>query len=262
MDRLAYYVRTWLRLSLSSFQVALVSRLGALLFTVAKFLRFGFFVMIVVFIVTRTETLAGYTLTQSLIFFLTYNIIDTTAQLLFRDVYRFREKIVSGDFDLTLIKPISSLFIVLMGGADPLDLVVLLPYLVVLVYLLTLVPFALYSFLAYLLLIINSFLIASSFHIAVLALGILTTEIDHAIMIYRDVTSMARFPVDIYKEPLKGFITFVIPVGIMMTFPPKALFGLLTPTMLFISCVIGIVLFYGSLQFWQYSLRRYTSASS
>jgi len=42
------------------------------------------------------------------------------AQLLFRDVYRFRPKVVSGDFDLILVKPINPLFRVLLGGADPL----------------------------------------------------------------------------------------------------------------------------------------------
>ena len=93
-------------------------------------------------------------------------------------------------------------------------------------------------------------------------MGIITTEIDHTIMIYRDVTSMARFPVDIYSEPLRGFITFVIPVGVMMTFPPKALFGLLHPSMIFVSMMIGISMLVISITFWRYSLSKYSSASS
>lgn len=111
-------------------------------------------------------------------------------------------------------------------------------------------------------LVLNGFLIAAAFHILVLALGIITTEIDHAIMIYRDITGMARFPVDIYKEPLRGLITFIIPIGVMMTFPAKALFGLLTPMFIIISFTIGLIFFYLSIMLWNYALSQYASASS
>ena len=81
-------------------------------------------------------------------------------------------------------------------------------------------------------------------------------------MIYRDVTSMARFSTDIYKQPLRDLITFIIPVGVMMTFPAKALFGLLNLQMLIIATVIGIVTFGLSLISWHYALTKYTSSSS
>lgn len=256
------YFSIWVRLTVSSFQTAFISRLSAFIFTLGKTLRFVFFALIVVLVVTRTQTLAGYTLNQSLIFFLTYNVIDTLTQLLFRDVYRFRPKIVSGDFDLTLVKPVSPLFTVLLGGADPLDLFMLIPYLGLLVFFISQVSFTFVSLIAYLVLAINALIIATAFHILVLALGIITTEIDHAIMIYRDVTSMARFPVDIYGEPLRGLITFIIPIGIMMTFPPKALFSLLSPAFLIISLAIGLLFVYVSFRLWRYALIQYASASS
>lgn len=257
-----YYFRIWLRLTLSSFQTAFVSRMGAFLFTFSKLLRFTFSLLIVVLVVSKTKTLAGYTLDQAIIFFLTYNVIDNLTQLFFRDVYRFRQKVVSGDFDLILIKPTSPLFRVLLGGADPLDLLVTIPYIGLLVIFLLKIPLYLSGLFGFAILVVNSFLIAAAFHIAVLALGILTTEIDHAIMIYRDITSMARFPVDIYQEPLRALITFVIPIGIMMTFPPKALFGLLSFPLLIVATIIGIGVFFLSLKLWNSALRQYTSASS
>jgi ABC-2 type transport system permease protein len=81
-------------------------------------------------------------------------------------------------------------------------------------------------------------------------------------MIYRDIASMARFPIDIYREPLRGFITFIVPVGIMMTFPPKALFGLLTLPFVGLSVLIGIGALGTSVFLWRFALTRYTSASS
>ncbi len=259
---LVFYLRIWIRLTSSAFQIAFVSRFGALLFTTAKLLRFIFFLLIVVLIVSHTKTLAGYTLNQSLVFFLTYNVIDTLTQSLFRDVYRFRQHIISGYFDYILLKPMDPLFKILFGGADPMDLIVLLPYLGLLVYFITQIFWSMVSLTSFLILIINAFMISTAFHICVLALGIITTEVDHTIMIYRDIASMARFPVDIYREPLRAIITFVIPIGIMMTFPPKALFGLLSPVYIVVSLVVGIVFIYLSLKFWRFALTQYTSASS
>lgn len=262
MKEVIFYLRIWGRLTLSSFQSAIVAAVGAWLFILGKALRFIFFLLMVILIVTKTNTLVGYSLDQSLVFFLTYNIIDTLTQLLFRDVYRFRPRIVSGDFDLILVKPMSPLFRVLLGGADPLDVVMLVPYIGLLLFFVGRIHFAVPQLLVYLILLVNAFIISAAFHIFVLGLGIVTTEIDHAIMIYRDVTSMARFPVDIYREPLRGFITFIIPVGVMMTFPPKALFGLLSPALLVLATAIGVTMFYLSLRFWRYALSQYTSASS
>ncbi len=256
------YWKIWLRLTASAFQVALISRFGAILFTLGKILRFIFFLMVLYMIVTKTNTLAGYTLTQTFVFYLTFNLIDTLTQLLFRDVYRFRFLIVSGDFDLILIKPINPLFRILLGGADPMDLLISIPYIILLIIFLLKVKFTFIALLTYVLLIVNGMFISTAFHIFVLALGILTTEIDHVIMIYRDISEMVRFPLDIYREPLRGLITFVIPVGIMMSFPPKALFGSLSVPLILIAFVIGILFLILSYRLWRFALSKYTSASS
>src|SRR3989338_7177021 len=153
-----HYFRVWLRFTLGAFQIAFVSRMGAFLFTFAKILRFTFFMLIVVLVVTRTQTLAGYTLNQSLIFFLTYNVVDTLTQLLFRDVYRFRQHIISGYFDYILIKHINPLFKILFGGADPLDLIVLVPYVGLLILFITQLSVTVVTFVSFMLLLINAFL--------------------------------------------------------------------------------------------------------
>jgi ABC-2 type transport system permease protein len=114
----------------------------------------------------------------------------------------------------------------------------------------------------YILLVLNGLIIAAAFHILALTLAITTTEIDHSIMIYRDLMSLGRFPVDIYKEPLKGIITYVIPVGIMMTFPAKALLGLLSWWGILLSFILGLFLIILSLKAWEKALTKYSSASS
>lgn len=236
------------------------ARMGVILFTLGKIIRFLFLLFLIYIVFSKTKLVKGYSLNQMIIFYLTFNIIDSTAQLLFREVYRFRPQVVSGSFDLTLLKPHHPFLRVLVGGVDFLDLILLLPYILLTIFFINSLPsFQLLSSIFYLLLIINSLLIATSFHIMVLALAILTTEVDHTIMIYRDMTGLGRFPIEIYKEPLRGIFTFIIPVGVMMTFPARALFNLLSWQFILLAFVISSVMLVGSLKLWDLALKKYQS---
>jgi ABC-2 type transport system permease protein len=257
------YIKVWIILSVSSFQSFFVSRFGAVLFLIGKIMRFAFYLGFLALLAGKTRLLSGYSLWEILFFYLTFNLIDAATQMLFRDVYRFRQLILNGNFDLILVKPVNALFRSLFGGPDFLDFITLFPFFIALVYTAYRIPtITTAGILAYLILMGNSFLIAVSFHVFVLALAILTTEIDHTIMIYRDFTGMGKIPIDIYGEPLRSFVTFVVPVGVMMTFPVKALLGLLSIPGIIIALIIGLSFFSASILFWKYALARYTSASS
>ena len=249
-------------MSKNSFLVMLTQKKIFALFLFGKILRFGFFAAFLFFLVRGADSLAGYSINQTMFFFLTFNVIDISAQFLFREVYRFRPLIISGDLDLVLVKPMNTLFRVLMGGADFMDLVTIPPLLFAVVYLGGLLNPSMLQVTYYVLLIINGLLIAAAFHIAVLSLGIITLEIDHTIMIYRDLTNLGRLPVDIYRQPLRGVLTYLIPVGVMITLPGKALMGLVTPFGVLASFALGLVVIFASLKFWKFALTRYTSASS
>lgn len=257
------YLTVWWLMTTNYFQTAFANRGGALLFILGKMIRFVFFFLLLVIVVEKTKNLAGYNLIQVIFFFLTFNLVDTAAQFLFREVYRFRPLVVSGDLDLVLVKPINPLLRVLLGGADPLDFVTLIPLTALLVWFGTqLGNVSIFSVLLYFLLVLNALVIATAFHIAVLALGILTTAVDHTIMIYRDLTSMGRIPVDFYNQFIRSLLVFVIPIGVMMTIPAKAFMGLLSIHMILYSFAAGLVLFWASLCLWKWALTRYSSASS
>jgi ABC-2 type transport system permease protein len=81
-------------------------------------------------------------------------------------------------------------------------------------------------------------------------------------MIYRDLTSMGRVPIDIYREPMRTILTFVIPVGVMMTVPAKAFLGLLSPWVVIISFILGVLFFFICFRIWKVALTKYASASS
>lgn len=233
-----------------------------LIFFVAKVLRFSFFLGFLFFLLKGTRTLAGYDQSQVIFFFLTFNVVDVFAQFLFREVYRFRPLVVSGDLDLILAKPFNPLFRVLLGGADIIDLTTIIPLLLAVFFAGRLLSPNPAQVGLYIVLVVVGITIAMAFHIAVLALGIITLEIDHTILVYRDLKNLGRLPVDIYKQPLQGFLTYLIPVGIMVTFPAKALMGLLTPTGAVTCLAFAAGSLYLALKFWSFALTKYTSASS
>jgi ABC-2 type transport system permease protein len=262
LSRPFYYLRIWLLMSKNAILVMRSQKLLFFIFLLGKFLRFIFFVSFLFFIVTGSKRLVGYDANQVIFFFITFVLVDTIAQFLFREVYRFRPLVVSGDFDLILIKPISPLFRVLLGGMDIIDLATIPPLILAVYYVgRALHPQPIFVF-YYLLLVANALLIATSFHIAVLAFGVITLEINNTIMIYRDLTSMGRFPIDIYREPLRSVLTYVVPVGLMMTYPAKALMGVVSLKGVILSFALGLFVFFLSLRFWNFALRKYTSASS
>ena len=233
-------------MSKNAFISMLANRLGASVFMFGKLLRFGFFLVFIIFLLKGTNTLAGYNLNQTLFFFLTFNLIDVVTQFLYREVYRFRPLVVSGSFDLVLTKPVNVLFRSLMGGADILDFMTIPPLILAIYFLGRSLNPTTVQVLLYLFLLINGLVIATAFHIAVLSLGIITLEIDHTIMIYRDLTNLS----------------YLIPVGIMITLPAKALMGLVSPGGIVVSFVLGVVSLFLALRYWNFALTKYSSASS
>ncbi|MBI2600723.1 ABC-2 family transporter protein [Candidatus Daviesbacteria bacterium] len=257
------YFKVWLIFAINSFQTQLNLRWTMLVFLIGKMIRFAMFAFFVFILLSNTKALAGYNLNETLLFYLSFNLVDMLSQLIFREVYRFRYAVVTGTFDFYLIKPYNPLFRALTSGPDLIDLVTLVPLLGAIVYLFNQLPqITALSIFVYIFLIFTALIIATSFHILVLSLAILTTEIDSAILMYRDIAGMGRFPVDIYKEPFRSVLTFLIPVGIMMSFPVKAVLGILSVTNIAYSLIFSITLFYFSLLVWNFALRRYSSASS
>jgi ABC-2 type transport system permease protein len=258
----AHYFRVWLLMSRNSFMGYIMQKKLFFLFFAGKVIRFFLFLVFLIFLVRGAGRLLDYDTTQVVFFFLTFNLIDVVSQFFFREVYRFRSLLVSGDFDLILVKPYNALFRVLMGGADIIDLVTIPPLTVALIWVGTALNPTFLQAIVYLALVINGLLIATAFHIFVLAMAIVTLEIDHSIMIYRDITGLGRFPVDIYKEPVRSVLTYFIPVGIMITLPAKYLVGTVSFKFVVFSFIFGAFLFYLSKKIWSLSIKKYTSASS
>lgn len=243
----------------NSMRTTTQGRLGVVVFTIGKIIRFAFLFTLLSFIFSKTRVLKGYSIQQAALFYMIFNLIDTISQILFREVYRFRSLVVNGSLDTILLKPYHPFLRILVGGVDILDVILLVPYIAITIIIASgIVPIGHNIFLFFVLLI-NAIWIATSFHILVLALGILTTEVDHTILIYRDLTSLGRFPMAIYQEPIRTIFTFIIPIGIMTSFPSQALLGMLSWDKFLISFILSSILFIVAMTTWNFALKQYQS---
>jgi ABC-2 type transport system permease protein len=242
-----------------SFKGILQQPFSLVVFFIGKFLRFGMYFFFLYYLVSNTKLLAGYTLNQTIIFFLTFNLIDTTTQLLFREVYRFKPFLVAGELDTVLVKPYHPFLRILTGGIDLMDAVLLIPYCVLLSYFIHKTSPAIGNIGMFIFFIVNSLIIGAAFHITILAIGVLIIEVDNAISIYRDFGRLTMVPVDIYREPLRFIITFIIPIGLMMSIPVKVLFGMTSLPVILISFIISLSSLFCALLLWNSALKKYQS---
>lgn len=256
------YLKVWLILTGDSFQTIIASRFGMLVFLIGKLSRFGLYLAFVYFLFSGVKSILVYDRYQTLFFLMTFTLMGSIGQMLYREVYRFHAKIISGEFDFDLVRPISPLLRNVGGGFDLMDLLTMPVLIYALVFAMVHLPFDGQRLLLYLFLMINGLLIMTAIHIGLAGLGIITSEIDHLMMVYRDIETMGRFPVDIYSEPIKTTLLFIIPIGLMFTIPAKAYLGILSWPFLVTAFVAGVGSIFLAGWFWQFAVRKYSSASS
>jgi ABC-2 type transport system permease protein len=258
------YFRLWVRMAMMSLQAQLTYPLGSVGFLLGKLIRLLFFIGFVAATFDHTSTLAGYSLVEMALFFLTFNLVDMTAQIFFRGIYAARRVVNDGDFDFYLVQPCSPLFRMTLITVDFLDILTIVPVLIMMGMVFSRLPegLGLGRYFLYFLLTANGVGIALAFHVVVAALAVRTQELENTIWIYRDVMFMGKFPADIYGGPARWVLTFVLPIAVMCTFPAKALLGLLSPAWTAYALALCALSLAASGWYWLDSVKQYTSSSS
>lgn len=258
------YVRIWSITATNALQETFINRWSNILFFSGKAIRFTMSLVVLFLIKNNVKEFAQYTTDQIVVFFLTYQIIDTLAQVFYRGVYMFSNQVRTGEFDFLLMKPINPLFRALTGSPDINDTFFLIPTLVSSIIIIRSldVHITFSSLVTYIALLVNSFLIVTALHIFVLVVGILTTEVDGIIWMYRDLIRLGQFPVSVYLEPLRFILFFVVPIGTMITIPAEILIHAQPTHTILVSVLIGVGFFLVSLRAWRWALKQYSSASS
>ncbi|MCX4240874.1 ABC transporter permease [Paraliomyxa miuraensis] len=100
--------------------------------------------------------------------------------------------------------------------------------------------------------------------LAVLALSLAfaALELQNLAYLMEAMLDFARWPISVFRGPLRALFTFVVPFAIMTSYPPMALLGRLDASAAVGALVTAVVLAGLARATWQRALRGYTSASS
>ena len=169
----------------------------------------------------------------------------------------------SGKLDFTLLRPIDVQFQASLRYWRPLALIDLAMGLVVLVIATAQLEETLTFPLVTQFLITLFFAIATLYAILLAFAGLVFWSPGFLFTwIFDALFQLARYPVDLYPGWLRLILTWVIPVGVITTFPAQALTGTLTTGMMITGIGLSLGFVTGASILFRTGLRRYASASS
>lgn len=105
-------------------------------------------------------------------------------------------------------------------------------------------------------------LVLYSIWILVISLAFFVVRVDNLSYLFQSIFDAARWPITVFRGPIRFVFTFVLPLAVMTTYPAMALLGTLE-LRVFAASTSGAVAFaVFARQVWKQAIRRYTSASS
>lgn len=174
------------------------------------------------------------------------------------------EDIRTGALDYTLLRPVNALVSCLVADFQPWNLVESLVGVALLVVAATAAhvtpgPLDLAMFV----LVLGSGIAALyALSVLILSLAFRALQLQNLAYVLESLLDFGRWPISVFRGPLRAVFTFVIPFAIMTSYPPMALLGLLEPSAAVAAMAtaagLGMVAGYA----WRRALGGYTSASS
>jgi ABC-2 type transport system permease protein len=174
------------------------------------------------------------------------------------------DQIRQGTLDFVLLKPADAQFLVSTAKFEPwkvLDGVAAMAIFAWAFHLLGRVPSPLHV-LASLGLLACATLVLYSIWILVISAAFWVVRLDNLAYLFNSVFDFARWPVSVFRGALRIVFTFVIPLGIMTTYPAEALLGTLSLQTALLSVAGALAFAAISRGVWTRAIGRYTSASS
>jgi ABC-2 type transport system permease protein len=101
-----------------------------------------------------------------------------------------------------------------------------------------------------------------SLWLVVISLAFWFVRVDNLSYLFTAIFDAARWPVSVFRGWVRVLLTFVIPVGLMTTFPAMALLGTLSGQNVLVALALALAFLAGSRFIWTRAVRHYASASS
>jgi ABC-2 type transport system permease protein len=259
------YLRLLRLFASTELQYSLAYRVNLALEIVSMLVVAGTSVAAVLILFSYTTVMNGWTLGQMVVLLGVYYTVQGVEELVMQPSFqRFMEHVREGTLDFILIKPVSSQFMVSFRHFQTVQtLQVLLGLGVAVAGVAQLTgTITLASAVAFAVTLACGFVLIYALLLVLSTLAFWFVRVDNLLAIFWAFIDAGRFPVDIYPGWLRLTMSTVIPVGIAVTVPAKAIAGLVDPATVAAVVAAAIIAFTVSRLFWRRGLRAYTGASA
>jgi ABC-2 type transport system permease protein len=207
----------------------------------------------------------GWTLPQMVVLLGVFYAVQGVEELVFQPSFqRFMEHVRQGTLDFVLLKPVSSQFMVSFRHFQTVQTIQALTGVAI-----TFVGVAqlseaitLTSALSFALTLACGFVLVYTLLLVLSTLAFWFVRVDNILALFWAFLDAGRFPIDIYPGWLRLTMSTVVPVGIAVTVPAKAIVGLVDGQTLVLMVGATLVAWTLSRAFWKRGLRAYTGASA
>lgn len=223
-------------------------------------------VLTVNFIFSKVNEIAGWQKSELFLLMGTYYIVwGIFFGLFIQNLSRINKYINRGELDLFLTKPVNSQFYASTRVTIDFGEAATLVTGIYLVFLslgqLNIHP-SLISAGVYILLILNSVVLAYSLWFITVTFSFWVGRLPELHEAFISMFAFNKYPINIYQGILKTILIFFIPLAVMVTFPTQFLLGVLSLPFVIWSFISGFSALYISHVFWNFALKKYSSASS
>lgn len=250
-----------------SFQEEAAYRTNFFVSLLTSLLNLGTGILGIVVVFGQIDTIRGWTLASTMALLGVYLIVSAVRGLFispsFDSLAGMEGDIWSGAFDFTVLRPVNAQFFASFRKWRMFALIDLLLGIGVLVIAVVKlgVAISIAKVLLFLLLLGIGLTILYAILLIFAALifwspGVLFT------WVFDGLFQMARYPTNLYPGWLRMVLTWIVPVGVITTFPARALTGSIQPNELIFSLLLAVGLLVLASVLFKVGLKKYASASS
>lgn len=213
---------------------------------------------------TQTTTLVGWSFGHMLLLFGTFQILrGLLATFVDPNFQWFSNQIRTGKLDALLLLPVPSILMVNTGTYAPIELIQIgVGIGVIGVGCLTLHTFpSFWGAIGWLFLLMVGFTISWAARVLLASVVFWATSVELDVF-YRTIWEFGRYPVSIYRQPVRFLLTYIFPVAFLAPYPASALIEGINPLHMLVGGLLSTGFLALTQLVWRSGLRRYTSATS
>ena len=259
------YVRLLGLFARTELQFALEYRVNLVLEVMQMVVVAGTSIAAVLVLFAYTQVMNGWTLGQMVVLLGVYYVVQGVEELVLQPSFqRFMEHVREGTLDFILLKPVSSQFMVSFRHFQTVQILQVLLGFVITAFgvagLSATVTVA--SAAAFAVTLACGFVLIYALLLVLSTLAFWFVRVDNLLAIFWAFIDAGRFPVDIYPGWLRITMSTVVPVGIAVTVPAKAIVGLVDLETVGLVLAATAAAWIVSRAVWRRGLRSYTGASA